>query len=89
MKVMWSSSSDRRDKKLKELVLYIAQKSEDDPSFGATKLNKILFAADFYFFGQTGRSITGASYVHRGKGRAVVCKVNVEKAQSLARCLLF
>ena len=68
MKVMWSSSSDRRDKKLKELVLYIAQKSEDDPSFGATKLNKILFAADFYFFGQTGRSITGASYVHRGKG---------------------
>jgi uncharacterized phage-associated protein len=63
-----SSKLMRGDKKLNELVLYISEKSKDDPSFGAIKLNKILFASDFYFFGSEGRSITGAKYVHQSKG---------------------
>lgn len=59
-----------KNKKLKEMVLYVADKSKDDPYFGATKLNKILFAADFYAYGIWGKSITGAKYIHRGKGPA-------------------
>lgn len=35
------------DRRLAELILYIAEKCERDPNFGATKLNKILTFADF------------------------------------------
>ena len=45
--------------KLRELMLYITQKSEGDPRFGKTKLLKILVEADFTFYARTGRSITG------------------------------
>lgn len=48
--------------KLKELLLYVAQKSFDDPDFGATKLNKILYYSDFLAFGQLGHPITEATY---------------------------
>jgi len=50
--------------KLAEAVLYVAQRSKADPWFGATKLNKILFFADFMCYGETGESVTGATYVH-------------------------
>src|SRR5688572_25053103 len=48
--------------KFKELILYVAQKSETDPNFGAIKLNKILFYADFRAFQERGESITGQTY---------------------------
>jgi len=48
--------------KFKELILYIAQESEYDPTFGATKLNKILFFCDFLAFRAYGKSITGQRY---------------------------
>ena len=48
--------------KLDELILYVAGKSADDPSFGKTKLNKILFFSDFQAYRQLGRSITGSIY---------------------------
>jgi hypothetical protein len=35
------------DRKMKELILYLASKSEDDPRFSSTKLNKLLFYCDF------------------------------------------
>jgi hypothetical protein len=54
--------------KFKELVLYIAEKSAEDPMFGATKLNKILFFADFLSFGLAGHSITGATYQRERNG---------------------
>lgn len=50
------------EEKLKELIVYISEKSEDDPSFGDTKLNKILFFSDFLSYGAHGRPITGAVY---------------------------
>ena len=56
------------DTKLKELSLYIAEKSKNDPHFGATKLNKILFAGDFFFYGASGNAITDAEYTHRENG---------------------
>jgi hypothetical protein len=54
--------------KIEELVLYIAEKSKDDLKFGLTKLNKILFASDFSYYGATGKLITGTTYVHRTNG---------------------
>ncbi len=48
--------------KFKELVLFVADKSVDDPSFGATKLNKVLFFSDFLAYAELGQPITGADY---------------------------
>jgi uncharacterized phage-associated protein len=48
--------------RLAELLLYISEKCADDPNFGATKLNKILFYSDFLAFAMLGDSITGYSY---------------------------
>lgn len=48
--------------KLRELMLYVASKCQDDPRYGATKLNKILFFSDFITYSRTGKSITGSTY---------------------------
>jgi hypothetical protein len=50
------------DGKLRELILYIARHSENDPRFTKTKLFKILFYSDFEGFAETGRAITGQRY---------------------------
>ena len=52
--------------KLEELVLHISAMSENDSRFGSTKLNKLVWAADFKAFCETGRTITGAPY-QKGK----------------------
>jgi len=54
--------------KLEELIIYIAKKSESDAAFGATKLNKILFVADFNHYGLYGKPISDEVYVHRSQG---------------------
>ena len=54
--------------KFNELVLYIAHHSEGDPRFGATKLNKLLFYADFGCYRLHGAPITGATYRHLQAG---------------------
>jgi hypothetical protein len=56
--------------KFKELVLYISERSEDDPWFGATKLNKILFYSDFLHYAYYGEPITGAEYQKLPQGPA-------------------
>jgi len=56
--------------RLKELILYIAEKSPKDPRFGALKLNKILYYSDFIGFRELGHSITGATYQHLSEGPA-------------------
>ncbi len=63
--------------KLAELILHIAEKSKDDPNFGATKLNKILFAIDFYSYGHRGETITKAVYIHLSQGPAPKAMVSV------------
>jgi len=50
------------EEKFKELILYLAEKSADDPSFGDTKLNKLLFFSDFLSYAIHGAPITGAVY---------------------------
>lgn len=48
--------------KAQELMLYVADRSVDDPGFGAVKLNKILFFSDFEAKARTGAAITGLDY---------------------------
>lgn len=50
------------DGKFRELILYLADKSQADPKFGSTKLNKLLFFCDFLAYKSLGRSITGHEY---------------------------
>jgi hypothetical protein len=58
------------EKKFRELVLYISQKCANDPRFGATKLNKILFYSDFLSYALTGNPITGFEYQKLPNGPA-------------------
>lgn len=46
----------------KNLILYIASKCKDEDMFGATMLNKILWAADFESYKKRGKSVTGSQY---------------------------
>ena len=62
--------TDDSDRKLRELMLYIAAKSESDLDFGATKLNKILFFADLTAFVRHEHSITGQEYQALPRGPA-------------------
>ena len=50
------------DRRLQELILYVAERSEGDRRFGKTKLNKILFYVDFVAHRDLGQSITGQEY---------------------------
>ena len=50
------------ERKFKDLLLYISKKMSDDPTFGETKLNKVMFFSDFEAYRMLGRPITGAEY---------------------------
>ena len=59
---------EKSDERLAELMLYIADISQADPAFGATKLNKLLYYSDFIAFRNFGESITGAEYMRLNWG---------------------
>jgi hypothetical protein len=48
--------------KFRELVLYVARETQDDPRCGRTKLNKILFYSDFLAYRSLGEPISGQRY---------------------------
>ena len=56
--------------KFHELMLYIAERSETDPRFGATKLNTLLFYIDFGGYRVLGAPVAGATYQHLPAGPA-------------------
>ena len=58
------------DEKLRELILLISEWSQADPKFGAIKLNKLLFHADFSAFLTYGKPITGQEYFKLPQGPA-------------------
>jgi uncharacterized phage-associated protein len=58
------------ENKLQELMLYVAQQLESDRAGGATKLNKVLYFADFAHVRRTGHPITGAEYQKLPQGPA-------------------
>ena len=62
---------------LGELILYIAKRCEADPTFGAVKLNKLLWWSDFLFYARAGQPITGVEYQKLPAGPAPVQLVPV------------
>lgn len=60
----WFMSIRPQDKALAEMILFITERSEGDERFGAVKLNKLLFYADFLAYLNLGSPITGQQY-HR------------------------
>jgi hypothetical protein len=48
--------------KLKELILYITSKCQDNGNFGSILLDKLLFYADFCYYAEHGTSISGETY---------------------------
>ncbi len=58
------------NEKLRELILLIAEWCQSDPKFGAIKLNKLLFHADFSAFLTYGQPITGQEYFKLPQGPA-------------------
>lgn len=74
--------------KLRELILYLAIKSEADPRFSASKLDKLLFACDFASYRLLGSSITGHSYRKLEHGPALEVLVLVlEKMKQDGDCV--
>lgn len=71
-------------KRLKEIILYVAEKSQGDERFGATKLNKILYYSDFMAYGLFGKSLTGALYqrIPRGPAPKALVPVRDELVQA-------
>ena len=57
-----------KNKKLKELILYISSKCAGDGKFGRTKLSKILYYSDFLYFLKNQKPITGVDYIHAPQG---------------------
>ncbi|MYC35234.1 MAG: DUF4065 domain-containing protein [Chloroflexi bacterium] len=47
-----------------EAVLYIGERSENDPHFGVSKLTRLLYYSDCAVYMLLGRPITGATYLH-------------------------
>lgn len=58
------------DGKLRELILYVLQRSKQDPYMGGTKLNKVLFRSDFGAFLNLGAAITWHPYFKLQNGPA-------------------
>jgi hypothetical protein len=57
--------------RLKQLVHYVCDKCKDEPGFGATKLNKILWYVDTFTFLKSGKPLSGdTKYVRRKYGPA-------------------
>ena len=56
--------------RLRELMLYVARRCADDTTFGAVKLNKILWWSDFLAFAERGEPITGVEYQSLENGPA-------------------
>jgi hypothetical protein len=70
MKITRTKTAGRTlaDRKLAELILYIADRCADARMFGKVKLNKILFYADFLYYKKTGHPITGQEYMRLDQG---------------------
>jgi Protein of unknown function (DUF4065) len=58
--------------RLRELILYIADKCREAPRFGKVMLNKILWKADFDAFAKRGVPVTGRSYQRLKAGPAAI-----------------
>jgi hypothetical protein len=62
--------AEPNEAKLAELILYVAGEIRDDPTGGATKINKILYFAEFAHVRSKGEPITGVVYQKLPRGPA-------------------
>lgn len=62
-----------------ELIVYIADRCADDPYFGDTHLNKVLFFSDALALQHLGEPITGARYQKLEFGPAAVALLPVRR----------
>jgi|SRR5947209_3992354 len=58
--------------RLREMILYVSQRSQNAPRWGKTKLNKTLWRADFRSFLERGTPVTGRAYQRLPQGPAPV-----------------
>ncbi|WP_066807989.1 Panacea domain-containing protein [Sphingomonas asaccharolytica] len=58
--------------RFRELLIYVSEKCANDPQFGATMLNKIMFYADMRAYERLGMPLTGAAYFRLDRGPAPV-----------------
>ncbi|MFN0145965.1 MAG: Panacea domain-containing protein [Dehalococcoidia bacterium] len=56
------------EKKLRELIVYLAVKCQDDERFGGVKLNKMLYMIDMFAYAETGKPVTGVEYMKQKAG---------------------
>lgn len=54
--------------KLKQLILYVASRMKDAELFGATKLNKVLYRAEYSAYRELGRKLTTFQYQKNANG---------------------
>jgi uncharacterized phage-associated protein len=64
----WMAEPSYNPEKFKELLIYIASRTEGDQACGDMKLNKLLYFADVTAFRRTGQPISGATYQHEERG---------------------
>jgi hypothetical protein len=74
--------------KFRELLVYVAGKCANAPLFGATKLNKILFYADFLAYEAFGEAITGAEYIALEFGPAPKRYLSIQREMEQDRSLV-
>lgn len=67
-RLTYGENTPENERKLAELILYVVDRCGQHPRFGATKLNKILFWADFYAYARTGKPLTGVEYMRQQLG---------------------
>lgn len=61
----WEQQTFKLQKdKLFEAVLYLAERSLDDPNLGIIKLTKLLYFTDVAAYQKRGEPITGVTYLH-------------------------
>jgi Antitoxin SocA-like, Panacea domain len=70
----------RAKQRFRELIVYISDRYREAELFGAAKLNKTLYCADFRAFERFGVPLTGASYFALKKGPAPKIILPVLKA---------
>jgi hypothetical protein len=69
-RLTFGDNNPENEARLRELILYVVKKCGGDSRFGATKLNKVLFYADFLSYARLGKAITGIAYMKLEKGPA-------------------
>jgi ribosomal protein L29 len=58
-------TAEQSKARLRELILYIADQSKDDPHFTIEKLSDLLYIIDTEFYKKTGQSLTGSIYIKK------------------------